>query len=85
MPTDKKPQSEASSTPSKQTVILLISTLADTTWRLFVPTVSGLLIGLWIDSQNGTKLWFAALGTILGTLLAIALVRNQIKNIDKGN
>lgn len=85
MPTDKKPDETASSTPSKQTVLLLLGTLADTTLRLFVPTIFGLVLGLWIDKQIGTTPWLTATGTIVGTILAALLVYAQIKRIDKGN
>lgn len=85
MPTDEKPESEASQAPSRQTVVLLIATMADTTWRLFVPTVGGLLLGLWADNEFGTRPWLLVSGTLAGILLSILLIYVQIKRIDKGN
>ncbi|PLS81424.1 hypothetical protein CYG49_02055 [Candidatus Saccharibacteria bacterium] len=84
MPSDKKPEPEASTTPSKQTVVLLLATLADTTWRLFAPTIGGLLLGLWADNKFGTRPWLLVGGTLGGILLSILLIYVQIKRIDKG-
>lgn len=85
MSTDQKQDKQASSASSKQTVILLISTLADTTWRLFVPTVLGCILGVWADNSIDSKPWFSIIGTMAGILLSVLLVRAQIKRIDKVN
>lgn len=68
--------------PSSSTVILLMSTLADTTWRLFVPSVGMTLLGLAADSHFGTKPWLLVSGAILGCALAYLLVRSQMKKVD---
>lgn len=69
--------------PTPSTVILLLSTIGDTTWRMFVPTIGLFLIGFWVDGQFGTKPWAEIAGILLGSLLAGLLVRNQLRNVKK--
>jgi len=71
---DKKP-----TPPDSSTVILLLGTIGDTTWRMFVPTVGLTLLGLWADKQLATTPWMTVLGVILGSAIAILLVRAQMK------
>ncbi|HYG84009.1 MAG TPA: AtpZ/AtpI family protein [Verrucomicrobiae bacterium] len=69
--------------PSKTTVILLIGTLVDTTLRLFIPVIAGLLIGLWIDHQTNTKPALTIVGVLIGVVVAALLIYAQIKAINK--
>jgi hypothetical protein len=69
--------------PDSSTVILLLLTLADTTWRLFVPSVGLTIAGLLLDKQFGTKPWLMITGVILGVLIAILLIRMQLKKVEK--
>ena len=69
--------------PTSSTVILMLATIGDTTWRMFVPTLGLLLVGIWTDSQFGTGPWAAVAGILLGSLLAGLLVRNQLRNVRK--
>lgn len=66
--------------PNKSTVLLLL-TIADTTWRLFIPIVGFTIGGLVIDKQLGTKPWLMILAILLGTALAIWLVYAQLKKV----
>lgn len=75
---DKKP-----TPPERSTVILLLGTIGDTTWRMFVPTIGLTVLGLLADKQFGTTPWIMTLGIILGALLAAALVRRQIKKVNE--
>lgn len=65
--------------PDKSTVILLLGTIGDTTWRLFVPTVGLTVLGLWADKQLDSSPWLLTLGIITGSAIAILLVRAQMK------
>jgi energy-converting hydrogenase Eha subunit E len=65
--------------PSSSTVIFLLLTMADTTWRLFVPTVGLTIVGLLLDKQLATTPWLMLVGIVVGSALAIILVRAQIK------
>ncbi len=69
--------------PTSSTVILMLATLGDTTWRMFVPTIGLMLVGFWIDSQLGTKFWVTAAGILTGSVIAGLLIRSQLRNVRK--
>lgn len=77
-PTDK---GDEKSLPPKQSTVLLLLTIADTTWRLFIPTVGFTIMGLLADKQFGTKPWIMVAGIIFGVTTAYLLVRSQIKKV----
>lgn len=52
--------------------------MADTTWRMFVPTIGLLLLGRALDARYGTKPWGMVAGIILGTIIATMLVKRQL-------
>lgn len=62
------------------TVILLLGTMADTTWRMFVPTLIGIVGGYFLDKALDTTPWLFAAGTILGCTVAGLLIRKQLRN-----
>lgn len=76
-------QKPSDGTPNKPTAFILLSTAADTTWRMFVPTLGGTLIGLWLDGQFGTEPWYGIGGLVLGIIITALLVRQQYKQVDK--
>lgn len=61
----------------------MLATFGDVTWRLFVPTIGGTLLGLWADKSWHTTPWFTGIGIIVGSISAILLVRAQINMINK--
>ena len=63
---------------SDDSVLYIWRTLADTTWRLFVPTVGGTMLGVWADSAWSTKPWLMIAGIVVGALGAFVLVRLQL-------
>ena len=56
----------------------LILDMADTTWRMFVPTVGLLLIGRAADTRFGTKPWCMFVGIVFGVIIATVLVKRQL-------
>lgn len=56
-------------------------TIADTTWRLFVPLVGSTILGLLADKQLGTKPWVMIIAMVVGAIAAFLLVRIQIKKV----
>lgn len=78
---DKK--TEPSEKPTKSMAVLLFATAADTTWRMFVPTLGGALLGLWIDSSMKTEPLFAVGGLALGTVITAFLVKQQYTKASK--
>jgi len=71
--------------PAISTVILLLGTIADTTWRMFIPTIGLLVLGLLIDRRLHTTPWIMILGLLVGTYLAYVLVQRQIKKVTKND
>ncbi len=69
--------------PDSSTVILLLTTIGDTTWRMFIPTIGFTILGLLIDKWIGTTPWVMILGIILGTYVAYVLVKRQIKKVQR--
>lgn len=74
----KEPEKK-SDLPSDKVAIMMLGTLADTTWRLFIPSIGGTLLGLWADKSIDTTPIFTVIGIATGSLLAIWLVYLQIK------
>ena len=56
----------------------LILDMADTTWRMFVPTVGLLLLGRVADRHFGTNPWLMLAGVALGAAIATLLVKRQL-------
>ena len=80
--TDIKPHDdEPKSSPSLSLVLTLVGTVADTTWRLFLPTIGGTVLGLWADNSLNTKPWMTIAGVSLGTILAFGLIYAQLKKV----
>lgn len=67
--------------PAKSTVVLLLGSIADTTWRMFVPSIGMTLLGVAADSSFNTKPWLTLLGIALGVAVTLVLVRNQFKKL----
>ena len=67
--------------PDQSTVILLLGDIADTTWRMFVPTISFIGLGFWIDTKLDTKPWLTIAGIIVGVTITSLLVRRQLRKV----
>ena len=83
---DKRPTvhdgSEVSDGSSSESAnLVFVATMADTTWRMFVPTVGMTLLGVWVDAWLHTKPWMMFLGIVLGIAAAMVLVARQIKQL----
>ena len=66
-----------------KTALLLLVTLADTTWRIFVPVGGLASLGIWADLRYHTKPWITLIGVVVGFAIAIILVRQQLKAVMK--
>ncbi len=53
-------------------------TIADTTWRMFVPTISMILLGNLADDTWHTKPYGVLVGAALGGLIAGLLIKRQL-------
>lgn len=83
MSTSQNDSGNTPTPPDKSTVVLLLGTIGDTTWRMFVPTIGLTILGLFIDKQLLTTPWIMIAGIIIGTVLAAGLVRRQIKKVNE--
>lgn len=79
MPKVKRSTKEdVSEVPSPATVLFLFGTIADTTWRMFVPIVGLAILGVWLDNTIHTKPWLTMIGIIIGMVAASILIIRQI-------
>lgn len=65
--------------PQRSTVILLLGDIADATWRMFVPSLAGIVGGYMLDDVFDTKPWLFVGGTILGCVVAGLLIKQQLQ------
>lgn len=72
----KKGDAESTSSAS----LVVFATIADTTWRMFVPVFAGALVGYGLDRLLGSRPIGVISGTFLGVALAIVLVYLQYKS-----
>lgn len=61
--------------------MLVFATAMDTTWRMFVPILGLLVLGIWTDKSLGTTPWLTVVFLILGIILAVILVRDQFLKV----
>ena len=67
--------------PDRSPVVLLLGTIADTTWRMFVPTLGGVSLGLWIDHMTDTAPWFGIGGLTIGVAITVVLMKKQFQKL----
>lgn len=67
----------------QDSVMSLIWSMADVTWRMFTPPALLVPGGIWADLHWGTKPWLTILAAVLGLGLSIALVKRQLGDIPK--
>ena len=60
------------------TARVLLGTIGDTTWRMFVPSIGFTLLGVWGDTKFATKPWLMICGVVFGFVMAGVLVKRQI-------
>ncbi len=81
MKRDETPASTTHVPSSNSPTSSVLLSLADTTWRMFIPTIGLLLLGRYFDNRFDTKPWLMFLGIIIGSALAWILVRKQLRDI----
>ena len=73
-----KPNVQGGLPSEVDTAQILLGTIGDTTWRMFVPSVGFTLVGVWLDTIYATKPWLMIIGVMVGFVMAVVLVRRQI-------
>lgn len=71
--------------PRPSPAILLLKDIGDTTWRMFVPTIGLMLLGMWADSNMSSTPWLMIAGLVIGTALSVVLVRRQLKKVQENS
>lgn len=59
----------------------VLATLASTTWRMVIPSVLAVGLGLYLDLHWGTKPWLTLLGVALGLVASAFLIKQQLRDI----
>lgn len=77
----KKPSSDVD-VSKPDNFFIIFKTIADTTWRMFVPVIIGAGGGLWADNQLQTQ-FCAIAGSLFGLSASIALIWDQYKKATK--
>jgi F0F1-type ATP synthase assembly protein I len=76
-----QPIDKSTSDDNRSSIIPILLTLSDTTWRIAVPTLGLAVLGLWGDLHFGSKPWLTLIGTTIGFGFATLLIRRQIKDL----
>jgi F0F1-type ATP synthase assembly protein I len=75
-----KDSNEGTSAPTgKSPASVLILTIADTTWRMFVPTIGGLLLGRLVDQHWSLNPLGMIVGLVIGTCATALLIKRQLE------
>jgi F0F1-type ATP synthase assembly protein I len=61
--------------------ILLLLTVADTTWRAFVPTIGGTILGITLDGIFGVAPLLTIIMIMLGFATSALLIVLQIRSV----
>lgn len=64
---------------------MLLVTIADTTWRMFIPTIGFTIAGVSLDNILNTKPWLTIVGIIVGVVIAFILVIRQLSSVRSGD
>ncbi len=71
--------SDEQNTPPESSSTVVFMAIADTTWRMFVPSIGFTLLGVWLDNKLQTAPWLLFLGIIVGLSVAAWAVKIQLK------
>ncbi len=77
----KKP--DVQSGQEAENIKMILGTIGDTTWRMFIPSVGFTLLGVWLDKVFELKPWLMIGGILIGFSLAGLLVKRQIGRIKR--
>ena len=67
----------------RSAAILLFLTLLDTTWRAFVPTIGGTILGVVLDNTFHTPPLYTTILIIAGFAISILLIILQLRRVRK--
>ncbi len=67
--------------PNRATMVALLVTLGDTTWRMLAPSAIFVAGGIYADLNLGTRPWLTLTSVLVGLLVSALLIKQQIGNI----
>lgn len=67
--------------PPKSTAFLLLFTILNTTWRAFVPPISGTFVGIYLDKLFNIVPVFTSMLIISGFVVSFVLIVLQIRRL----
>lgn len=67
--------------PDSADTAQLLLTMADTTWRMFIPTALFVSGGIFADLNLGTAPWLTFVSVVIGLASSVLLVRKQLRKI----
>jgi hypothetical protein len=77
---DKRKKTSAQTVFDTNAGITIFKTLADTTWRMFIPPAVGAVIGLQLEAQGLHQV--AVWGAIIGVIISGLLVWQQYRSVN---
>ena len=83
MKRDDDSASSSSVPKTKKPSVTVFYTLADTTWRVAIPTVLFAGLGMFADKTFKTLPWLTLLGLVVGLVSAGWLVWSQLQKVNK--
>jgi hypothetical protein len=81
--TRKEPEAVQQVPTTYQAVIILLLTFLDTTWRAFVPTIGGTVLGIVLDNATGRAPLFTTALIFIGFVTSALLITLQIRRVRK--
>ena len=76
-----KSPSGTAQVPSSGTTLVILGTIANTTWRMFTPVVVLLLVGMQLDKHLGHRPLWSLGGVTAGFVIAVWLVYRQYRHV----
>lgn len=70
--------------PPNTTAFLLLFTIVDTTWRAFVPTIGGTVVGILFDNLLHTAPLITFITIPFGFIVSGILITLQVKKVARG-
>ena len=80
-----KPTNDGTRSADPSPTMVVLATIGDTTWRMFVPVLGGAIIGYGIDKLVASRPVGVLAGTFIGSIIAAVLVYMQYKAATKAS
>ena len=84
----KQSVSDDQKAPDTEHTGVMLATIGDTTWRMFIPSIGLTLLGVWADGrfytitgESATAPWLMIAGIIVGCTVSFLLVKKQLSDI----